>query len=151
MAGPADTNTYSNNLNSMLSLCEKKNTQVKLSKVEGPSTSLMFLGIHPNTSTMEASITPDRKEALLQYLNSLNSDITVNVRRAQLFLIGKILFCCKVVLAGRIFLRRLIDQSTIVSKLHCHLPLFVDAKLHLQWWLDFWSGKSLNQLASQVN
>ena len=61
-------------------------------------------------------------------------------------LIGKLSFCCKVLPAGHIFLRRLIDLSTTVKKLHHHLPLSADAKLDLQWWLDFlpqWSGKSL--------
>ena len=61
-------------------------------------------------------------------------------------MIGKLSFCCKVLPAGRIFLRRLIDLSTTVSKLHHHLSLTAEAKLDLQWWLDFlpqWSGKSL--------
>ena len=48
--------------------------------------------------------------------------------------------------AGRIFLRRLIDLSATVSKLHHHIRLTSDAQLDMQWWLDFlpgWPGTSL--------
>jgi len=48
----------------MLDLCEKINIPIKLSKVEGPTTSLIFLEIHLNTITMEASISEERKSAL---------------------------------------------------------------------------------------
>jgi len=64
-AGSADTNVYYNNLTTMLFLCERINAPIKPSKVEGPSTSLTFLGIHLNTVTMEASITLEWKQALL--------------------------------------------------------------------------------------
>ena len=52
----------------MLSICEQINAPVKSSKIEGPSTSITFLGIHLNTDTMEASITAEQKESLLQEL-----------------------------------------------------------------------------------
>jgi len=48
---------------------------IKPSKVEGPSTSLTFLGINLNTLTMEATITMDRKQALLEELQSLHDRI----------------------------------------------------------------------------
>ena len=70
-AGPADTNVCHNNLTAMLSLCERINAPIKPSKVEGPSTSLTFLGIHLNTTAMEASTTSDRKQALLAELLQL--------------------------------------------------------------------------------
>ena len=57
----------------MLALCEKLNVPITPSKVEGPTTSLMFLGIHLNTILMEASITSERKQALLQELSSLHA------------------------------------------------------------------------------
>jgi len=87
----------------------------------------------------------ERKQALLSELNYLHHHRNCT-KRALLSLIGKLSFCCKVVPAGRIFLLRLIDLSTTVQKLYYHLPLTVEAKLDLQWWLDFlpqWSGKSL--------
>ena len=71
-AGTADSSTCEENLDAMLALCEKLNVPIKPSKVEGPTTSLTFLGIHLNTTSMEASITSERKQALLQELSSLH-------------------------------------------------------------------------------
>jgi len=52
----------------MLTVCEKVNAPIKSSKIKGPFTSLTFLGIriHLDTVTMEARITAERKESLLQ-------------------------------------------------------------------------------------
>ena len=94
---------------------------------------------------MEASITAERKESLLQELRYLHSRHKCT-KRQLLSLIGKLSFSYKVVPAGRIFLRRLIDLSTTVKQLQHHIHLTVDARLDLQWWLTFlphWSGRSL--------
>ena len=144
-AGPPASSICNRNLNSMLSLCERINAPVKSSKIEGPSTAITFLGIHLDTVAMEASITPERKEALLLELNQLYWRRRCT-KRELLSLIGKLSFACKVIPSGRIFLRRLIDLSTTVEKLHYHLPLSQEAKLDLKWWLEIlphWSGKSL--------
>ena len=64
-------------------------------------------------------------------------------KRQLLSLIGKLSFACKVVPAGRIFL---IDLSCSVTRLHYHIRITNDARLDLQWWLNFlpeWSGTSL--------
>ena len=111
-------------------------------KIEGPSTTITFLGIHLDTVAVEASITP---EALLLELNQLYWCRRCT-KRELLSLIGKLSFACKVIPSGRIFLCRLIDLSTTVEKLHHHLPLSQEAKLDLKWWLEIlphWSGKSL--------
>ena len=59
----------------MLMLCNILNVPIKPSKVEGPTTSLTFLGVHLNTITMEASMyilrTSERKQSLLQELSAL--------------------------------------------------------------------------------
>ena len=144
-AGPPNSPICSQNLNSMLGLCERINAPIKPSKIEGPSTSITFLGIHLDTVAMEASITPERKEALLAELNQLYWRRRC-LKRELLSLIGKLSFACKVVPSGRIFLRRLIELSTSVEKLHHHLPLTQEAKRDMKWWLDFlpqWPGKSL--------
>ena len=99
---------------------------------EGPSTSLTFLGILLDSSTMQASITAQRKTELLQALGELQGRRTRTcTKRELLSIIGKLAFACKVVPPGRIFLHRLINLSTTVD---------------LAWWLRFlssWSGTSL--------
>ena len=144
-AGPADSDVCEHSLNAMLTLCNILNVPIKPSKVEGPTTSLTFLGIHLNTITMEASITSERKQSLLQELSALHARNKCT-KRELLSLIGKLSFSCKVLPAGRIFLRRLIDLSTTVKQIHHHIRLTADARLDMRWWLDFlpqWSGKTL--------
>ena len=72
-AGPANSDACEKNLHAMLALCEKLNVPIKPSKVEGPTTTLTFLGILLNTTSMEASITSERKQALLQELSSTHA------------------------------------------------------------------------------
>ena len=94
---------------------------------------------------MEASITAERIESLLQELHHLYSQHKCT-KRQLLSLIRKLSFSCKVLPAGRIFLRRLINLSTTVKQLHHHIRLISEARLDLQWWLTFlpyWSGRSL--------
>ena len=144
-AGPADSDECEQNLNFMLTLCRKLNVPIKPSKVQGPATSLTFLGIRLNTISMEASITSERKQSLLQDLLFMQAHKKC-IKRELLSLIGKLSFTCKILPAGRIFLRRLIDLSTTVEQLHHHIRLTTDARLDIRWWLDFlpkWSGKTL--------
>ena len=132
-------------LRSMLTFCNKINAPIKQSKVEGPTTCLTFLGIQLDTISMEASIISERKQSLLNELQLMHTRHKCT-KRELLSLLGKLSFSCKVLPAGRIFLRRLIDLSTKAKQMHHHIQLAIDAQLDLHWWLDFlphWSGKSL--------
>ena len=81
-------------------------------------------------------------------LTAIHSFLTVRkcTKRQLLSLIGKLSFACKVVPGSRIFLRSLIDLSYSVTRLHHHICIINEARLDLQWWLNFlpgWSGTSL--------
>ena len=144
-AGPADSPVCARNLTAMLTLCDKINAPIKMSKVEGPTISLTFLGIQLNTITMEASILSEKKYELLHELHWMTHKDSCT-KKELLSLIGKLSFCCKVLPAGRIFLRRMIDLSTSVTRLNHHIPLTTKAQLYIQWWINFlprWSGKCL--------
>ncbi len=113
--------------------------------MEGPSTTLTFLGIQLDSIAMRASITSDRKQELLDALRLIAFRHTCT-KQELLSLIGKLSFATKVVSPGRIFLRRLIDLSTTVGPLHHHVTLNKEAHLDIQWWLDFlpdWPGTNL--------
>ena len=141
-AGAPASQECSSNLSTMLSLCHRINAPVKPSKIEGPTTRLTFLGILIDTSTMTASITDDRKQDLVSSLRSLLQQSKCT-KRQLLSLIGKLSFACKVIPAGRIFLRRFIDTSCSVSRLHHHTRLTKEAHLDMYWWLNFlsqWNG-----------
>ena len=85
---------------------------------------------------MEACISAERKHALLQELTGMRCRDKCT-KRELLSLIGKLSFCCKVVPAGRIFLRRMIDLSNSVARLHHRISLTTEACLDIQWWIDF--------------
>ena len=135
-AGAPDTSECQNNLEAMLSVCQKINAPVKLTKVEGPSTSITFFGIVINTITMTASISSEGKQELLSALQSI-IERRKCTKQQLLSLTGKLSFTCKVVPAGRIFLHRMIDLSCSVSRIHHHIRLTKEARLDMYWWLNF--------------
>jgi len=63
-------------------------------------TSLTFLGIHLDSKTMEASISDERKLALINELTWIRTRDKCN-KRQLLSLIGKLSFCCKVRTSSR--------------------------------------------------
>ena len=144
-AGPADSLACHHNMAAMKGLFKAINAPTNPDKEEGPSTTITFLGVLLDTTTMQASITTDRKAELLQAIHQLQGKHTCT-KRQLLSLIGKLAFASKVVPPGRIFLRRLIDLSTTVRPLHHHITLNREAHADLTWWshyLPTWSGTSL--------
>ena len=126
-AGPPDSPECLHNMTAMALLCEHVNAPLKSEKAEGPTTTLTFLGIELNSVDMTASISAERKVELLHSLHSILASRTCT-KRTLLSLTGKLSFACKVVPPSRIFLRRLIDLSTSVSRLHHHVTLTSTAK-----------------------
>ena len=60
-----------------------------------------------------------------------------------LSLIGLMSFAARAVLAGRLFLRHLINLSTKVQRLHHHIRLNQQALADITWWKTFlldWNG-----------
>ena len=64
----------------MFTLCRDINAPIKMSKVEGPTISLIFLGIHLDSKTMEASISDERKCALLDELSWMRHQVKCTKR-----------------------------------------------------------------------
>ena len=114
-------------------------------KIEGPSTTIVYLGITINSALMTIEITKERYDDSLIFLQDWTHRRTCTKRQLK-SLIGKLGFISKVVRPGRLFSRRLIDLSTTVKKLHHHITLNTDAKADIKWWLDFlptWSSSSM--------
>ena len=123
-AGPPHSLICQQNLESMLTLCQRINAPVKDEKVVPPTTKLTFLGIVIDTEKMTASISDECKSLMLEELQSFSTRKKCT-KRQLLSLIGKLSFACKVVPAGRFFLRRLIDLSMTVKcppPSHSHIP-----------------------------
>ena len=114
-------------------------------KIEGPSTSLIYLGIIINSHLMTIEIP---LEKLLEATANLHNWINRRTctKRQLKSLIGKLGHISKIVRPGRMFSRRLIDLSTTVERMHHHITLNSEARADIQWWLDFlpqWTATSM--------
>lgn len=70
-------------------------------------------------------------------------------KRSLLSLIGKLSHACKVVLAGRLFLRRMIEQAKTARRLNHWVHLTAEFHSDLRWWqtfLEYWNGCSMIQV-----
>ena len=68
------------------------------------------------------------------------------LKREFLSLIGVLSHACKVVRAGRYFLRKFIDRSTMAEQFDHYVRLNVSAKADIERWYHFcsvWNGKSM--------
>lgn len=114
-------------------------------KQEGPSCNITYLGIHIDSSNLTIRIPDDKYTELIEILPVWNERRKCT-KKELLSLIGKLSFVCKVIRPGRIFLRRLIDISTTVTKLHHHISLNSEARADIKWWIDFlptWNKSSI--------
>ena len=126
----------------MQSLFSELGVPLAVDKTVGPSTKVTYLGIEIDSVAQSVKLPDDKYSKLM----SLLQDWTVKkkcTKRELLSLIGSLSFACKVVKPGRMFLRRLIDLSTSVQKLHHHINVNSDSRADIQWWIDFlpsWNG-----------
>ena len=109
---------------------------LKHEKVEGPSSSLVFLGIFLDTVTMELRLPEDKLVELRRLLWASSSKKAVK-KREMLSLIGKLSHAAKIITPGRIFLRRMIDTASKAKQLDHWIRLSTEFKSDLLWLCRF--------------
>ena len=118
-----------------------------LEKVEGPSTSLTFLGILLDMQKMEARLPPEKLQRLKQEVSQwLVKDNAT--KRQILSLVGLLQHATKVVRCGRALVARMYSTVAKVQKLHYYTRLTHEFHSDLAWWYTFISlcnGVSLFQ------
>lgn len=145
---PAGQQQCAANLAIIRRVCVQLGLPLKEEKIEGPSTSLVFLGIEIDTDRMELRL-PTEKLSRLRGQLAAWSNARRRSKRALLSLIGQLAHACKVVPAGRIFLRRMIDTAMKARKLEHWVFLSAEFRSDLAWWQRFitvWNGRSLMDL-----
>ncbi len=145
LAGPAESPVCQQAVNTMLQLCHRLGIPVALDKLEGPSTTITFLGIEVDSTRQVVRLPPTKLQELVLELDMwLNAHTSRSVTKRELLsIIGKLAFAARVVPAGHLFLRRLIDLSTKARHLHHHVRLNSDSRADLLWWkhyLPTWNG-----------
>ena len=68
MIGPPHSPACKQNLNTFIQLCDSLEILLTSEKIEGPSTSLSFLGIHHDTARMEIKLPEDKLSRIQQTL-----------------------------------------------------------------------------------
>lgn len=104
-------------------------------KLVGPATEVPFLGIDIDTHHLSVSIPMEKVREMLAVMPRWCSRRTCTLRELQ-SLNGKLNFFSKVIVAGRIFTRRLIDLTTTVNHSHHHITLNKGAKDDIHWWCE---------------
>ena len=117
LVGPASQDHCQNSVRAMLVLCGNLGIPVALDKLEDPASTLTFLGITLDTVNQELRLPADKLGDILQAVTKWMGRHTAT-KREQLSLIGKLAFAARVVPAGCLFCRQLIQvlrNSTIMS------------------------------------
>lgn len=143
--GAPSSDECTRNMAIMTDTCMESGMPIEFDKSVGPTTVLTFLGIELDTLALEIRLP-------LAKLEQLKSTVAVwrgrkaCTKRELLSLIGLMSHACKVVRAGRTFLRRLIDLSMVTKQLDHHLRLNLSARADIEWWWHFvspWNGTSM--------
>ncbi|XP_062618317.1 uncharacterized protein LOC134279921 [Saccostrea cucullata] len=143
--GPPNSAICHSSLKQFLSMCDVLGIPIKSEKTEGPSTTMVFLGIELDTIKMEARLPQEKIQKIKLALDSAKKCKKITLRKLQ-SLIGLLNFACCVVVPGRAFLRRLINLTKGVSKPHFRIRLNKQARLDLEAWSEFinnFNGKSI--------
>ncbi len=145
-AGTSGSNNCMSAFLSFQQLCARLGVPLKPEKLVPPSTNMTFLGIQLNSAIQIASLPLDKLESLLKTLDDFLERYKSNIpstKRDFLSLIGTLSFATKVIPAGRLFLRRLLDHAHSVPDLDTFLKPAEEPALDILWWRTFasdWNG-----------
>ena len=143
--GPPKSESCRRNLSISLELCERLGFPIASHKLEGPSSSLSFLGIQVDTVAGSLSLPPDKIARLSALIKGWQGRKCCR-KRELLSLIGQLQHACRVVRPGRTFLRRMIDLLSSVKGMDHWARLNAGFRSDLLWWdlfLESWNGVAL--------
>jgi len=143
--GPPGSQVCQQNLNIFTSLCAELGVPLAEEKLEGPATSLSFLGIILDTEHLEIKLPADKlariKQLLISWLPKKKA-----TKRQILSLVGTLHHATKVVRAGRAFVSRMYSTAARLHKMHYLTRLNRSFRSDLLWWNTFlqaWNGFSI--------
>ena len=142
LIGQAGSGECGQALSMSLQICERLGVPIAPHKMEGPSSVISFLGICIDTVNMMLSL-PQEKLTRLRALILKWKGRRCCHKRQLLSLIWQLQHACKVIRAGRTFLRRMIDLSMVAKKPHHRIRLSKGFRSDLLWWdtfLEDWNG-----------
>ena len=143
-AGAPDSVECFKNLEAIKASASSLRIPLASEKVEGPSTTLTFLGIELDTLQLVARLPADKVNTLRDLLNSSSTRRACRRRELE-SLLGHLHHAAKVVYPGSPFLRRLTDLLRGTRVHSRFIRLNREARAELSWWSSFirdWNGSS---------
>ena len=143
--GPAGSNVYQHNLDVLMQTCNELDIPLAEDKLEGPSTSITFLGIVIDTSKSKIRLPEEKLQRTRQEVASWIGKNKAT-KREILSLVGLLHHATKVVRPGRSFVSRMCVAAARVKELDYYTRLGREFKSDLAWWHTFlvgWNGLSL--------
>jgi len=129
----------------LVSTCTRLGIPLEMSKMEGPSTCLTFLGIEVDTVASQLRLPVRKLLKLKQELTHCLHRRSITKRELE-SLTGLLQFASKVIRPGRSFLRQLYAMQSIGSHPDHHVRLNSAARADITWWYlfaDSWNGISM--------
>ena len=143
--GPPASTVCQCNVNTFVSLCAELGVPLATDKLEGPSTSLSFLGIVLDTNRMEIRLPSDKLARIQELLKTWLP--RKKVRKKQILsLVGTLQHATKVVRPGRAFLSRMYSTAAKLREMYFITRLNKAFRSDLFWWhafLQSWNGLSI--------
>lgn len=113
-------------------------------KTEGPTQIIIFLGLELDSQKMVVRIPLAKIDEVIQKIKCTLTKKAVTLKEMQ-SLIGSLNFCCRAIVVGRPFCRRLINSTCGVIQPYHHIRINKEIKLDLNMWLQFF--KSCNGIS----
>ena len=107
-------------------------------KTEGPTEVIVFLGLELDTLKWEVRIPQQKIDEIIEKIEKMRWASKIQLQEMQ-SLIGSLNFCCRAIIAGRPFCRRLINSVCGLSKPYHHLRITKAIRLDLSMWLEFFN------------
>ena len=133
LIGPPRSDSCATSLTKLLSVFDRLGIPIAEDKLEGPATCLVFLGIELDTLQMSLRLPIEKLQELRELVQTWLRRRFCSKKELQ-SLIGKLQHACKVVRAGRTFLRRMFALLSVADRSHHHIRLNVAFKSDLMWW-----------------
>lgn len=105
-------------------------------KTDGPTHVLVFLGLELDTVNMVVRIPADKIKEVVEKIHVVLHSKKVKLKVMQ-SLIGSLNFCCRAIVIGRPFCRRLINATCGIKQSHHHVRITNAMRRDLIMWLDF--------------
>ena len=107
---------------------------IAMDKLEGPATTITYLGIEIDSVTGTTRLPQEKIADLREVLSKMAAKKRCRKKELR-SLIGKLNFASRVIKPGRLFLRRLIDLSCKVKHDLHYVTINKDSRDDIHWWL----------------